>query len=447
MGYSKTSARERKLLHEFINVAATLADVREQLDGGSDADDMADLSDLPSLSSLSSLSSSSDDESMDSLSDVESDSCDSEDSELDELLDGCIVDAFRPELRNFGVAIGPERMSFARLRPDDGLHNWARFRFRPEDLPRLKAALQIPDRIKLPNNGFVCSGEEGLLLLLDRLHAPSTLVSFCWDYGLDAPALSSLFNTMVNLVHRQFSHLLATDALEHVTEARLRYFRECLDKMDCPVPDVYFFVDGKFEHTCKPRARGPSKREQRKYDQEMLDVQRELYNAYYSGHGLKWQQTNSPDGIIYVSGPELGSQNDGTMCDISGLEQALANLSERVNFIVKVYGDQGYNPDDHIDVPDPGGAHIYGLPAGGRNQKMKGLRNTSEWGMWEVAGAWQFLNYKANLKVFLSPVAKLWPVGAILANCKTCLYGNKTSNYLNCTPPVMEDYLRSAPRP
>ena len=64
-----------------------------------------------------------------------------------------------------------------------------------------------------------------------------------------------------------------------------------------------------------------------------------------------------------------------------------------------------------------------------------------EWEFGKILKNFAFLDFRKNLKVLLSPVAKYYLVGALLTNCHTCLYGSQTSRYFNLEPPLLEHYL------
>ena len=57
------------------------------------------------------------------------------------------------------------------------------------------------------------------------------------------------------------------------------------------------------------------------------------------------------------------------------------------------------------------------------NTAISGVRQCVEWEFRKVVRLWAFLDCRKNLKVFLSPVGKVYMVGVILSNCHTCLHG------------------------
>ena len=80
---------------------------------------------------------------------------------------------------------------------------------------------------------------------------------------------------------------------------------------------------------------------------------------------------------------------------------------------------------------------------------MSRLRESVEWGFALVLRDWAFLDRKKNLKLFKQPIGKLFFVGALLANMKTCVtashaldgYGNQIALKFGVSPPSLHDYL------
>jgi hypothetical protein len=68
------------------------------------------------------------------------------------------------------------------------------------------------------------------------------------------------------------------------------------------------------------------------------------------------------------------------------------------------------------------------------NSNMSSVRECVEWEFGKMLMNFAFLDFRKNLKVLLSPVGKYYLVGGLLANCRTCIFGNQTilslDNYL-----------------
>ena len=104
-----------------------------------------------------------------------------------------------------------------------------------------------------------------------------------------------------------------------------------------------------------------------------------------------------------------------------------------------VYGDPAYGISRHIKAPFRG-AHLTPLQPQ-FNSDMSKVRASVEWGFGKISQYFAYLDFHKNLKVLLQPVGKYYAVGALLANCHTCLYGSATSSFFELEPPSLEVYL------
>ena len=77
----------------------------------------------------------------------------------------------------------------------------------------------------------------------------------------------------------------------------------------------------------------------------------------------------------------------------------------------------------------------------GFNTSMSKVREAVEWLFNDVATSWKFIDFKKNLRIWLSSVGKMYLVCSILQNALTCLYGNMTSEYFDLDPPDLQDYF------
>lgn len=75
------------------------------------------------------------------------------------------------------------------------------------------------------------------------------------------------------------------------------------------------------------------------------------------------------------------------------------------------------------------------------NTAMSSVRQCVEWEFGKIVRLWAFFDFGKNLKLFLSPVGKLYIVGVLLTNCHTCLRESETSEYFQLNPSSLEEYL------
>ena len=75
------------------------------------------------------------------------------------------------------------------------------------------------------------------------------------------------------------------------------------------------------------------------------------------------------------------------------------------------------------------------------NTSMSTVRGSVEWLFGDIVNYFKFIDFIKNMKIGLSSVGKIYIMCALLQNALTCLYGNLTSEYFECTPPSLEDYF------
>jgi len=72
---------------------------------------------------------------------------------------------------------------------------------------------------------------------------------------------------------------------------------------------------------------------------------------------------------------------------------------------------------------------------------MSSCRIAIEWGFNKITQLFPALAWHSNTRVLDQPVAAIYQIAAILANCHTCLYGSPTATYFGIQPPSLSDYL------
>ena len=75
------------------------------------------------------------------------------------------------------------------------------------------------------------------------------------------------------------------------------------------------------------------------------------------------------------------------------------------------------------------------------NKGMSAVRSSVEWLFGDVVNSFKFLDFKKNLKLMLSSIGKMYVVSVLLRNALTCLYGNETSDYVDLSPPSLQEYF------
>lgn len=146
-----------------------------------------------------------------------------------------------------------------------------------------------------------------------------------------------------------------------------------------------------------------------------------------------------PNGIIAnLFGPVNGRRHDAHVLAQSGLMNKLEQKFHGFRLPPYIYSDTGYPLKKNLIVPFKGAVTIRQKKV---NTKMSKLRVSVEWGFAKLIQLFPFLDFKKNLKVYKQEIGNYYKVGAILTNCHTCLYGGQVSEYFECEPPSLDDYL------
>ena len=204
----------------------------------------------------------------------------------------------------------------------------------------------------------------------------------------------------------------------------LQTFADAIKANGAPLKNCWGFVDGTVRPICRP-----------------TENQRVVYNGHKRVHSLKFQSVVTPNGLIAnLYGPVEGRRHDCALLRMSGLLEQMdrRRLADRDGDVFAVYGDPAYPNRDYLLCPYKGNLSAEQQEF---NSRMSSVRESVEWEFGKMVRIFSFLDYKKNLKVLLSPVAKYYLVGGLLTNCHTCLYGSQTSAYFGLAPPTLADYL------
>ena len=303
----------------------------------------------------------------------------------------------------------------------------ANFRVNKADLPRLAAALRIPARFRC-HQGTVCSGLEGLCILLKRLAYPCRYFDMIHLFARPVPELCMLHNVVLEWVFENHGHHLTSWNQPFLSSVCLEQYAQAIRRMGSPLPNCFGFVDG----TVRPIARPD-------------ENQRVVYNGHKRVHALKFQSLVTPNGLIAnLSGPFEGRRHDAGMLHESGLLTALqVHGHTRAGQELCIYGDPAYPPRPQLMCPYREGDYVGPLTPEMRafNTAMSRVRISVEWLFGDITNYFKFIDYKKNLKIGMSAVGKQYIVCALMRNALTCLYQNNTSDFFGVEPPSLETYF------
>lgn len=297
----------------------------------------------------------------------------------------------------------------------------AYFRFEKADLHRLVVALQLPPQIVLPNR-CTMSGLYGLTVFLRRLTYPNRLLDLEQFFGRPKTTLSMAVNYVADHIYENFKHKVS-DLGRFVN--RMQMYADAIRDKGAALSNCFGFVDGTVRPICRP-----------------IRYQRICFNGHKRVHSLKFQSILTPDGLIaHLWGPLEGRRHDCALLQKSEIQEQFQNGNwlDRNGLQLCIYGDPAYPIRDYLQSPFKGANLNEDQLA--FNRSMSSSREAVEWGFGKILSQFAFLDFKKNLKVFLQPVGVYYILGAILANCHTCIYSSQSSEYFGVEPPTLEEYL------
>ena len=154
------------------------------------------------------------------------------------------------------------------------------FRFGITELPLLLRALKIPEMFTC-TNGTVCSGTEGLLIVLKRFSYPCRLSYMIPRFGRSVPELSLILNEVISFIYTNHGYLLRDLDQPWLSSQHLEDFALAVHGKGAALENCWGFVDWTVCPICRPG-----------------ENQRVMYNGHKRVHALKFQSVVAPNGLI-----------------------------------------------------------------------------------------------------------------------------------------------------
>jgi len=296
-----------------------------------------------------------------------------------------------------------------------------KFRFEQNEIRLLATKLAFPEVVSTRSR-FSAPSWECLCIILYYLAFPRRWCDGVEVFGRSESALSELFNEGLRLINDNFGWLLQLDIQRMST--RLDEF-DAAAREFCHLKGLWGFIDGTARKICRP-SRG----------------QEAAYSGHKRFHALKYQSVISLDGIIVdLFGPLEGRYNDEGLLLHSNLLERLQQLDSDHKTTHVIYGDSGYAIHPRLISPFQGSSLT--RPQKEFNLDMSRIRIAVEWGFNHIITLFPFFEYKRHQRVLQRPVALMFRVAVLLANCHSCLrQTNQTSRKFGVLPPSIDQYLR-----
>lgn len=263
------------------------------------------------------------------------------------------------------------------------------FRFDKGGLNDLRCMLEIPQVFRC-NNRTVCSGMEGLCVVIRRLAYPNRLDDLSPLFGRTKFELSNIFNTSLDYIYENYSYLLDTLDRPWLSLDQLQVMATAIKNKNSPLENCWGFIDGTVRPICRPSQN-----------------QRIVYNGHKRVHGLKFQSIMAPNGIIaHFYGPVEGRRHDAGLLRESGVEIDMhRHMTTPNNEVYCVYGDPAYPLTPYIIPPFKGA--VLSANQARFNKRMSSVRICVEWGFGKLLNLFAFLDYKKTHKLLSSTHRKI----------------------------------------
>lgn len=151
----------------------------------------------------------------------------------------------------------------------------AHFRVAKHDLPILLDAFQVPETFKCPQ-GTVCSGMEGLCLMLKRLAYPCRYFYLIPLFGHSIQVLCMITNTVLDWFCKVYGFRLSSWNKAFLSPANLEQYANAIIGQGSPLTNCLGFVDGTVHPIYRPG---------------------EIQHIVYNGHARKFQSLALPNGL------------------------------------------------------------------------------------------------------------------------------------------------------
>ena len=298
------------------------------------------------------------------------------------------------------------------------------FRFFRNDIYNLINVLRVPAELTC-YNGLKVDAVEAMCIFLKRFAYPCRYADLIPRFAKPEPQLCMIANQMTSMIYDTWHHLLTTFEQTWLDPLNLEMFADAIHDKGAALSNCWGFIDGTVRPICRPGKR-----------------QRLVYNGHKKVHAIKFQSIVAPNGLIAnLSGPVEGKRHDSAMLLQSQVLPQLQNHSfDTQGNVLCIYGDPAYPVTRQIQGPFRGGMLTQLQKEW--NKSMSQVRISVEWIFGDILNYFKFLDFKKNLKIYLSAVGRMYVTCALLHNARAILYGSTTSKYFGIDPPTIDEYFQ-----
>lgn len=303
------------------------------------------------------------------------------------------------------------------------------FRFGHKDLMRIVDVMAWPaEKTCTVGNGYAINPTLAACVVLRRLSSSSRWYDLENLFGKFSPQLAEIFREALEQFMDVRGHLLTSPIPENYFQQRAETFAERVFDKGRALDNCLAFIDGTVIGVSRPSGSNIN--------------QRVLYNGHKRKHALKYQAITTPDGMcLHLFGPEVGRRHDMYLYHAAGTDAMLEGIMWINGKQYVVFGDSGYSVRVFLEIPFEGS----NLSATKKsfNKAMSKVRVTVEWLFKEVKLLWSMVDSKRRMRICQAPVGLMYRAAVLLTNLRNCVQPNPISQFFDCAPPTLEEYISS----
>lgn len=302
----------------------------------------------------------------------------------------------------------------------------SKFRICREEIPHIvKAVTCNDDSGRTSRNQYSKNPLLTTLIILRRLASPCRWIDLEILFGKHSSQLSEIFWEGIENMIESRGHLITGPISAQFIHENAASFSDSIHQKCDAFMHCVGFIDGTVLAISRP---GDS------------SIQNAAYNGHKRKHALKYQTITLPNGLIlHASGPLEGCRHDWALYVNSGVEEQMEEMMLFNGIQYFIHGDSGYSARAYLDVPFSGSNLTPAQKSA--NCATAAVRVTVEWMYKEVKLYWSTVDFKRKMRIGEAPVGLLYIAAMLLTNFRNCIYPNTVSQYFNCNPPSLEEYL------
>lgn len=301
------------------------------------------------------------------------------------------------------------------------------FRFKRDAILLIVSLVGWPvQKTRTTMNGYKADPLMATCIVLRRMATADRWCDLELLFGKHAPQLSELCREALKTFMDKSGDLVtAPIPSSFMAHHAQRYASAVFMKNSC-MEHTVGFIDGTVIGVARP---GGS------YMMQLV-----LYNGHKRKHAIKFQAVTTPDGLcIHLHGPEVGRRHDMYLYAASGVNENFEEIMDIDGKKYHIFGDSGYSWRVFLEVPYSGANVTVAQRA--FNHAMSKVRITVEWFFMEVKRLWGLTDAKRKMRVGEMPAGLIYRAAVVLTNLRNCVSPNIISQYFECAPPTIEEYI------